>query len=581
MTLRTRLLITFIALGAVPLMVVGWVTSQRNLRAVEDLVARETRLVAQQVSEEIGERYDARLGEVLFLAGNEETLRLFGEGSLPSFGLEPEGPSAFLQETWNALEGRYRWVQFFGANGQGVLHLPDDDRSEGDALESPSYPDQFVISEPILSRNGDGVLGRVSAAVESAAVLPTNLPERGFGERGFVAVIDPSTNRVLYHKERPFLSQPLRQLLPIPEGEFGAALGGEELLEYSIGQEVWVGSLVPIRSTSWAVLSSSPLQGFARPFQNAARANLLLVFTITVFAAAGFLFSTLRTTRSLVDLTAAARRVAEGDLEPDLPPAGRDEVGTLSGTFRTMLGRIRGMIRQVEENRQMAAVGEFSAQIAHELRNPLTAVRMSLQGLHRKLGGTEHARPLEIALQETARLDRVAGGVLSLGRRVEGVVTDLPAIDLVQSAIRAVEPELQERRVEIEVKEEASGLRVRVDEGALRGALINLLRNSVEAMPGGGTIKVVLSNGDGRTMEIHIHDSGPGVPDDIADRVFDPFVTTKERGNGFGLPLALRAVEANRGRLQLLDSGPSEGAHFILEIPTGSNPKSDGPGVVA
>ncbi len=145
---------------------------------------------------------------------------------------------------------------------------------------------------------------------------------------------------------------------------------------------VGAGSLVPIRRTGWMVLSGSPLEGFSRPFRNAARANLLLVLTITVLASAVFLLTTLRTTRSLVELTGAARHVAGGDLDPELPPPGRDEVGTLSGTFDTMLGRIRGMLRQVEENRQMAAVGEFSAQIAHELRNPLTAIRMSLQGLH-------------------------------------------------------------------------------------------------------------------------------------------------------------------------------------------------------
>ena len=108
MTLRTRLLLTFVALGAVPLLVVGWVTNQRNLRAVEALVAGETRLVAGRVAEEIGERYDARLGEVLFLAENEETLRLFGESSLPSFASSADSPSAFLSTVWESLGPRNR-----------------------------------------------------------------------------------------------------------------------------------------------------------------------------------------------------------------------------------------------------------------------------------------------------------------------------------------------------------------------------------------------------------------------------------------------------------------------------------------
>ncbi len=167
---------------------------------------------------------------------------------------------------------------------------------------------------------------------------------------------------------------------------------------------------------------------------------------------------------------------------------------------------------------------------------------------------------------------------MSLGRRVEGVLTDVRALDLVQSAIQAVEPELQERGVEIGVREETLDLRVEVDEEGLRGALINLLRNSVEAMPGGGRIEVVLRAPDDRTVEVHIRDFGPGAPTDLADRIFDPFITTKERGNGFGLPLALRAVEANGGRLRLVDAGRSEGGHFVLEIPTALGPGTDGSG---
>ncbi len=393
MTLRTRLLITFIALGAVPLMVVGWITNQRNLRAVEDLVARETHLVAEKVSGEIGERYDARLGEVLFLAGNEETFRLFGEGSLPTYGLDPRGPAAFLEETWEELGGRYRWVQFRDADGRALLHLPSGDSIDRGSLRTPSHetiasessgafsdPNVFLFSETILSPAENIVLGTVSASVQSASLLPANLPDRGFGEQGFVAVIDTRGNRVLYHPQLPVLSQPLSELLPISEEDLQSVSGGEGHLEYTIDEEVWIGSLLPIRGTNWAVLSSSPLQGFARPFRNVARANLLLVFTITALAAMAFLISTHRTTRSLVDLTNAAREVAEGDLDPDLPPAGRDEAGVLSGAFRTMLARIRHMIMQVEENRQMAAVGEFSAQIAHELRNPLTAVRIVCKG---------------------------------------------------------------------------------------------------------------------------------------------------------------------------------------------------------
>ena len=435
MTLRTRLLITFIALGAVPLMMVGWATNVRNLRAVEDLVARETLLVAQRVAGEVGERYDARLAGLLFLAENVETLRLFGVTSIPAFALTPEGPEAFLFGVWESLQRSYQWVSFQDADGREVLLLPEEGASFSDSEDRVSDEGRLIVSEAIRNPDNGEVLGTVSASLNPAVVIPGNLPDRGFGESGYVALVDTEADRILYHPQRAFLSQPVNQLFPDLQTSGWPAGEGGESFAYSLEDDGWIVSVVPVPNASWAVVSGSPLGEFSRPFRAAARANLLLVLTITLLASAVFLVTTLRTTHSLVELTGAARRVASGDLDPELPPPGQDEAGTLSRTFATMLGRIRGMIREVEENRQMAAVGEFSAQIAHELRNPLTAIRMSLQGLHRKLHGTEHGRPLEIALQETERLDRVASGVLSLGRRTTGERSTISPVDLVKTAL--------------------------------------------------------------------------------------------------------------------------------------------------
>jgi hypothetical protein len=204
--------------------------------------------------------------------------------------------------------------------------------------------------------------------------------------------------------------------------------------------------------------------------------------------------------------------VSGGHLQPELPPEGKDEVGVLSKTFRTMLGRIESMIRQVEESRQLAAVGEFSAQIAHEIRNPLTAIRMSLQGLHRKLGRTEHGPSLEIALRETDRLDRVAKGVLSLGRRPEGKMVRLPVSSLASGAVQVLASEMRANLVECTLRDEASGTYVEADDEAVRGAIINLLRNSMEAMKDGGKIEILLDAADRDSVGIHIRDDGAGIP---------------------------------------------------------------------
>jgi signal transduction histidine kinase len=582
MRLRNKLLITFITLGAAPLLVVGGVTNYRNQRAVERLVADQTARVASRVSRELSERHAIRLGDVLFLAENTETLRLLGGGGLPPAFPGNPSPKEFLAGAWVSLAGVYQWVQLRDAGGEVVLALgnaptepaPGTEPGEGGEIEEPinggtssSSGASVLLVESILDPASGDTLGSVVAALNPAAVFPADLGDRGFGTEGWVAVLSTETGRSLYPPPALFRDPASPRPLPdLPEVADRTPPGGSTL-SYQSGDRPWVASLVPVPGTPWTVVSASALEEFSVSFTDAGRANALLVVLITLAVSAAFLVITLRTTHSLEGLTAAAEKVAGGNLDPALPSPTGDEVGTLSLTFRIMLDRIAGMIRQVEESRQLAAVGEFSAQIAHELRNPLAAIRMSIQGLHRRLAGTEHGRSLEIALEETDRLDRVARGVLSLGRRAQGARRAMGALRLVEASVRAMAPELEEMGVRVEVQAPAEELEVLVQEEGVRGAIVNLLKNAAEAMPEGGQIFVTLARGEEKTVEIHVEDEGPGIPAHLRPRIFDPFVTTKARGNGFGLPLALKAAEEAGGTLELRESAEGGGAHFVLRLP--------------
>lgn len=600
MTLRTRLLAAFLVLGAVPLVGVSVVTSRRNLRAVEVLVAGETLVTAERIAEEIGAKRDERTAELLFLADNAETQALLGSYGIPAFAYAADGPERFLSRAWARLSGRFRWIRIEDTAGAAVLALANErstragiETSDDASGNEPTGGPVALLEEVIRDQRDGRVLGSVHGAVEAAGLLAVDLEERGFGGDGFVAVLDTLTGWPVARSgtRRPSGAAtphvPIRapagsRVVAVVDTREQPAVAGQSF-RYRDGDRLWVASSVPIAGTSLAAVSASPLDGFTRPFVSAARADLALVAFIMLLTSAAFLFITLRTTRSLVRLTGAARQVAIGDLEPDLPPTGRDEAGTLAAAFVLMLGRIRAMIRQVEESRQLAAVGEFSAQIAHELRNPLTAIRMNLQGLYRRLAETELGRPLEIALQETERLDRVASGVLSLGRKATRASAPIVVATLVRGAVDSVADEMRERRVSIRVDEGTGQQRIRADEEALRGALINLFRNGAEAMPDGGEIRVTIvaaaaenrpapgsasgARDDSGVVQVHVVDQGPGVADAIAARIFDPFVTTKARGNGFGLALALRAAEANGGTIRLERGDPGSGAHFVLELP--------------
>jgi signal transduction histidine kinase len=262
-------------------------------------------------------------------------------------------------------------------------------------------------------------------------------------------------------------------------------------------------------------------------------------------------------------------------------------VGKLSGAFSIMVERVRDMIRRVEESRHMSAIGEFSAQLSHEIRNPLTSIKLNLQRLERGVRDTqipvEYEKAVRISLREAMRLDGTVRGVLSISRTRAPRRDHVSLHTVLFSALDALTPQVEEEGGVVETRLDARVDTVLGDRELLKGAFLNLFLNAVEVMDAGGVLHVSTENVsakgvpglDGATnptgtysILVRLSDDGPGVPDEIRDRIFDPFFTTKEKGSGFGLPLAVRVMEEHGGSLALTESGSAgEGATFLVFLP--------------
>jgi signal transduction histidine kinase len=240
-----------------------------------------------------------------------------------------------------------------------------------------------------------------------------------------------------------------------------------------------------------------------------------------------------------------------------------------------MSERIDQMVAEVESSRQMAAVGSFSRQIAHEIRNPLTSIKLNLQGLERDARAgvvlPDTPRTLEICLEEIHRLERVVRGVLALGR---APTSDRRVVSIKQVVTRALDvlrPQLTAQRIVPNVAMSSDDLLVMADQEQLVAMFLNLLVNAAEAMPDGGSLHVDLErhvDGGAAVGRVTIWDTGPGIPADQHSRVFEPFFTTKAEGSGLGLAVAARDAEAHHGRLVLLSGeGWVSGATFVVELP--------------
>jgi signal transduction histidine kinase len=284
--------------------------------------------------------------------------------------------------------------------------------------------------------------------------------------------------------------------------------------------------------------------------------------------------------RSLDVLSSAAVRIGQGDFSPWLPPPTHDEVGRLSFAIGTMATRLEQVMRQNARTRQMAAIGELASHVSHEIRNPLSSIKLNLQSVEREMRGgavpTDLPDVLQLCLREIHRLDGTVQGVLRLAGSREPHLGPCSLHALLEDAMQTVGPQLEERAIHVATALDAPRNVVRADSAQLRGVLLNLLLNARDAMPDGGRLTIwtemVEDSTHTRMIRVHIADEGPGVPPEDRDRIFQPFFTTKSTGSGIGLPLASRTIEAHGGRLYLERRSELErGAEFVFELPLGES----------
>ena len=336
----------------------------------------------------------------------------------------------------------------------------------------------------------------------------------------------------------------------------------------------WTATIAPTEIGRYAVVVHASEDDFLTAFRESRMEYLAVALGVILLAALIFGLAASRQFRALRSLTAAADQIEVGNLRPWLPPPGQDEVGRLSFAFRNMVERLSDSIRQVEVTNKMASVGELASYLSHEIRNPLSSIRLSLQSLHRDLKGgfipSDADRIIAIATNEVKRLDGVVRTVLEIGRpRDDDDDSYCSVHETIQDSLNVLAPKIRAQGLEVEFHPRAEKDLVKGSAEGLRGVWINLLVNAVDALQDTehGRIRVSTTlAGDGEQCHVRIADNGPGVPPDIVDTIFQPFFTTKMRGNGIGLPTALKAVEHAGGTISYEPVAAGTGAVFVVKL---------------
>ncbi|MGE4544410.1 MAG: PAS domain-containing sensor histidine kinase [Pedobacter sp.] len=236
-------------------------------------------------------------------------------------------------------------------------------------------------------------------------------------------------------------------------------------------------------------------------------------------------------------------------------------------TLQDSLRKLRNAEENLRRKDRLSALGRLSAGMAHEIRNPLGIISSSVQLLAKKLGPrTDDIQQLvSVVQEEVQRLNGLINDFIKFGRPAAPDRHDCDIRQLVERTVQECQPLAQQRDVQLVSECPTDPLEAWVDSGLLRQALLNLVINALEATPPQGQVKVRL-RAAGQGVRFEIHNTGSIIPEEMQSRIFDLFVTTKDRGSGLGLANAHQIVIVHGGEMRV-HSTPEDGTMFSIWIP--------------
>jgi signal transduction histidine kinase len=293
--------------------------------------------------------------------------------------------------------------------------------------------------------------------------------------------------------------------------------------------------------------------------------GILAVVTIAVMVVVSSVI-TRSITSPIKELVAFTNAVAAGDRSQRIRNASRDEIGALGAAFDDMVRRLQASEDELLRSEKLALAGHLAARVAHDVRNPLSSMKMQAQLLRTKiLPGQDNADLLARLIREIDRVEWVVEGLLDLARPPELRLVPTEVNAIVTDALRSTEAQLRHRKVTIESRLAAALPAVPADAERLAMALVNLVMNAADAMPDGGTL-TARTAAAGDAVRIEIADTGVGIDPAALDQVFDPFFSTKREGVGLGLVNTKTIVELHGGSVELVP-GEGRGTRAILTLP--------------
>jgi two-component system, NtrC family, sensor histidine kinase HydH len=333
-------------------------------------------------------------------------------------------------------------------------------------------------------------------------------------------------------------------------------------------------SRVPGAAPAWTILVMQPLSRALQPVRAMTlRLGIGLAAALALALGLAIVLAD-RVARPLRELTRATREISSGEpAAVAIATRSRDEVGQLTAAFNQMSVDLRRAQSEVLEAAKFAFVGELAAGVAHQVRTTLGVLRSSAEILQPSLGArdAEAAELIQIMLDEIEHLDGVVTQLLDLGRPRQLAIDRISLRDVLFRAADFAEPQARAKSVTIR-RVGGEGTLALCDEGQMYEVALNLIVNAVQVVPTGGEVALVMLPKSGGFVGFEVRDNGPGIPEDIRQKIFLPFFTRREGGIGLGLTVVQRVIQEHKGKLSV-ESIVGAGSVFRVELPAaGSTP---------
>lgn len=375
--------------------------------------------------------------------------------------------------------------------------------------------------------------------------------------------------------------------------------GLEEALRHKKGTAIYknyagkvvVGSYLWLPEQRWAIISEIHKDEIMRPLKMIKLSTIYITFCTLLFCFLVSFYISHKISSPIKEMTQAAENIARGEFGHQVSYPRANEIGQLAEAFNSMSEQLSRTISNLKEkekairmayddlahtqeklvqSEKLAAIGEFIASIVHEMRNPLSSIKLNLQIIGRDLEQT--GRPFEhyqIAFGQVKQLEKMFSDLLNYSKPIALEAVPVNIQDLITLSLSQIEGELTKKKINVHKRIPEDLPSILVDHDKIVQVFVNVFKNAIEALQTGGVIEIsadVIKSAPKSMVTVIISDNGPGLTDSQLDRVYQPFFTTKKYGTGLGLSVVKKILDAHQGRISI-SSSQKKGTRVMVSFP--------------